>query len=549
MNEAESSAVVVGHVVHCFEHGEYIAGYPQGQRNGDRGAKKVREGGSFHVLQQQIGALVVASVTEATWNASGLELSVQPRFPLKGQHRWFMPCGVGSIRLSATMVPSARRARHTSPTEPVPMSASISRPSVVCWVSCAMVAQYDPENRILLCYNPWRVMQHKLSTMAAVFMPAVLLLAADAHAARLAVVALPSPHGQAPVEEADALTSHLIKRRHRTIASADATERLLSGNAGAGPDWAAGLSGEVRRGREALTRLDRHAADLVRREVQESIERMGGGAGGAQVLVEWALLESALASSAGDGTRATRWIDKAATLGPTVVLDPLVHPETERQAFQDATDRVREAGEGTLTVVTVPASAELWVDGVRRCRTPCTASLPPGQHFARVTSPAHAPAVLSVQLASDQSASRRVGLTSAYTGASIEAIEAMLDNPSRASEAQSSLSALADFLDVDHVVVLRRTSNQLYSIRVAPVLEGNDAVRSGLSESVLAASADAMLQPVRSVATQDGAWYESSALWVGVASVAVVAVGAGLLLSRGDDSAPPSHGTLVIGGR
>jgi PEGA domain len=415
-----------------------------------------------------------------------------------------------------------------------------------------MVAQYDPENRILLCYNPWRAMQHKLRTMAAVFMPAVLLLAADAHAARLAVVALPSPHGQAPVEEADALTSHLIKRRHRTIASADATERLLSGNAGAGPDWAVGLAGEIRRGREALTRLDRHAADRVRREVQESIERMGGGAGGAEVLVEWALLESALASSAGDGTRATRWIDRAATLGPTVILDPLVHPEAERQAFQDATDRVREVGEGTLTVVTVPAAAELWVDGVRRCRTSCTVSLPPGQHFARVTSPAHAPAVLSVQLASDQSATRRVGLTSAYTGASIEAIEAMLDNPSRASEAQSSLSALADFLDVDHVVVLRRTSKQSYSIRVAPVLEGNDAVRGGLSANALSSSADAMLQPARSArstATPDGAWYESTALWVGVASVAVVAVGAGLLLSRGDDSTPPSHGTLVIGGR
>lgn len=394
-------------------------------------------------------------------------------------------------------------------------------------------------------------MRHSLRTSLPLFSVGLLLWVSEADASRLAVIAMSSAHGQEPVEIADALTSSLLAQRHRTIASADAKERLLSGNTGAGADWAAAIIAVVRRGREALTRLERHAAEQARREASESIERAGGGAAGPDALVEWALLESALAASAGDQALAKRWLTHAATLGPNVVLDPLLHPEPERGAFESAVENVRRQPGGTLDIVTVPPGAELWVDGTRRCRTSCTTGLPPGNHFVRITSPAHAPATFTFDLLGGQTLSRRVGLTSAYTGAPLTAIRAMLDNPSRLPEAHSSLANVADFLDVDHVLLLRRGKNNTLTLRVAPAVPGNDAFRGGLQESAVASSALAMLRkPPKPIAApeDDGAWYESSALWIGAASIAVVAAGATLLLTGDDETRHPTQGTLVIGG-
>lgn len=402
----------------------------------------------------------------------------------------------------------------------------------------------------MLCYNSTEAMRHRLRSLAGLVATALVILPVEAHAARLAVVAVASPHGEPPVQEADALTSYLIARKHRTITSADVAERLLSGNEGAGADWAARLVSEIRAGREALTRLDRHGADRTRREGRESIERAGGGAAGPLVLVEWALLEAALATAAGDARGASDWIERAAALGPSVVLDPLVHPEPERQAFQSAAERAHDRPRGEVTVASVPSAAELWTDGVRRCLTPCTVKLPPGKHFVRVASPAHVPAVRSLELDENQTVTLRFGLSSAYNGASLDSVRAMLDDPSRTSEAQSSLASIAGFLDVDHVIVVRRGPSGTYSLRVAPAATGNDAVRRGLPPASLASSATGMIRTKVRPAPQhdDGAWYESTALWVGVASVAAVAVGAGLLLSGGDESGAPSQGTLVIGG-
>src|SRR5262245_31498768 len=111
-----------------------------------------------------------------------------------------------------------------------------------------------------------------------------------------------SPGHAAPVADADRVAAELLSKGHRTIASADVLARLAAGDQGAGPDWAALAVQEIGTARGALTRLDRESAATTSKRIGDEISRRGGGAGGSDVLVEWALLERALALTAQDKT-------------------------------------------------------------------------------------------------------------------------------------------------------------------------------------------------------------------------------------------------------
>src|SRR5205823_2324148 len=139
--------------------------------------------------------------------------------------------------------------------------------------------------------------------------------------------------------------------------------------------------------------------------VGDDLVQHGGGAGGAEVLVEWCLLERQLSLTASDGKTASIWLDAAVAYGPDIELDALRHPDDERDLF--ARRRVVLQGEvgASLSVATTPGAAEVWVDGVKRCQSPCSVTLLPGRHLARASSPAHAPAVVDVELGPGATAS------------------------------------------------------------------------------------------------------------------------------------------------
>jgi hypothetical protein len=318
-----------------------------------------------------------------------------------------------------------------------------------------------------------------------------LVLARGASAERIAVVALASANGPAPVVQADALSSHLLRKKHRTINSGDVVARVQAGNQGADAAWAAGLSQSVAQATAALTRLERRGASVLARQLDASIRRAGGGAGGAEPLVEWALLERALALSSAGTAGAARWTRTAAALGPNVVLDPLRYPEEVRNSFAAAVAAAEKSQRATLSVASTPSGAELWIDGVRRCATPCSTELPPGHHFARVVSPAHAPSVFEVELAPGAVLAREVGLSAAYSGASLEAIAAMLADPSRTAEAGSALLSVARFLDVDRVVALLAEPGGKLRLLVVP--PSSMLSRSGLDEASLLPALDGVL--------------------------------------------------------
>ena len=96
-----------------------------------------------------------------------------------------------------------------------------------------------------------------------------------------------------------------------------------------------------------------------------------------EVLVEWCLLERQLAMTASDATGGRRWLDAAVAFGPGVELDPLRHPDDERDLFARRRTALREEVPATLSIATTPAAAEVWIDGVRRCESPCTVTLLP----------------------------------------------------------------------------------------------------------------------------------------------------------------------------
>jgi hypothetical protein len=157
-------------------------------------------------------------------------------------------------------------------------------------------------------------------------------------------------------------------------------------------------------------------------------------------------------------------------------------------------------------------------------------TLIPGRHLARASSAAHAPAVFEVELGPGATESREAGLSAAYSGASPQAISAMLSDPSRRSEGVSALEPLARFLDVDHVVAI------LPDVEGARVLVvPNEASRPKFGRTVtldgVSAAAEGELDAITAAKSAEAArraeppWYKKPATWLVGAGVVAAVVG------------------------
>ncbi len=340
------------------------------------------------------------------------------------------------------------------------------------------------------------------------------MIASVASADRVAVVPLESPGRPAPVQEADQLAADLMAHGHRLLPNADVVARISAGNQGAGPDWAAQLIQSVEAARSALTRLDRAFAVNMARRIGDDLRHRGGGAGGADVLVEWCLLERQLSITASDAAAAARWLDAAVAYGPDIELDPVRHPDEERDLFARRRTALRNDPSSTLTISTVPPGAEVWVDGVRRCESPCTVRLLPGRHFARASSPAHAPAAIEAEFGPGTSSSKRLNLMAAYSGASSQAISAMLSDPSRRAEGASALEPMAHFLEVEHVIALFPEGNQI-RILVAPPPTGRNRFGPLVPPQAVPASVAEQLRPILPPEPEKPSpWYAKPGTWI-----------------------------------
>lgn len=371
---------------------------------------------------------------------------------------------------------------------------------------------------------------------------ALQLVVNVARADRLAVVPLGSPGREPPIAASDQLAADLIGRGHRVITAADAITRIAVGNQGAGSDWSADQMAVVRAARAALTRLDRSLASSMARRLGEEIARFGGGAGGGEILVEWSLLERQIALTGSDTARARAWLDAAVSFGPALELDPLSHPEDERDLFSRRRAAIESEPPGTLSIETTPAAAEVWVDGVRRCASPCSIKLVPGRHFVRASSPAHAPAVADVNVPAGGHASRRLGLSAAYSGASLRAIESMIADPSRRAEGASALEPMARFLDVDHVVALV-SEGAATRLLFAPPAAGRPRVGPAVATANVSSATLEQLRPIAPASKESEAWYAKSTTWL-VGGGIVAGIVAGVLIYQASTS--PEAGTLTV---
>jgi hypothetical protein len=305
---------------------------------------------------------------------------------------------------------------------------------------------------------------------------------------------------------------------------------------------------EIGAARAALARLDRSLSVATEHRVATDIGRRGGGTAGNEVLVEWYLLKRQLAITASDAAGAAFWLDTAVAAGPDIELDPLRHPEEERDVFSRRRHRLRERAPATLLVATTPSAADVWIDGVRRCPSPCSIALVPGRHLGLVSSPAHAPAAFTANLDAGATESRRLGLSAAYAAATPGAIAAMLSNPSRRAEGASALEPLARFLDVTHVVALFPEGDKV-RILVAPPAAGRSRIGPLAAPDALSFAVMDQLVPTDTsapAAPASAAWYARPTPWI-IGAAIIVGVVAGALVY--DASRTPSTGTLTVGSR
>jgi hypothetical protein len=325
---------------------------------------------------------------------------------------------------------------------------------------------------------------------------------------------------------------------------ADVIARLKAGNQSAGPDWAADLLKDIDAGRGALTRLDPALASNIARKVGNELASGGGGTGGPEPLVQWALLQRQLAMTASDPSQAARWLDAAIAFGPDIELDPLRYPNVERDAFARRRAARRNEPAGQLSIATTPAAAEVSVDGVRRCESPCTVTLMAGRHLARMTLPAHAAATIDFEVAPGATVSQKAHLSAAYSGANLHAIAAMLADPSRRSEGASALEPVARFLDVDHVIAILPWGDQT-RVMVAPAPPGQARLGPVVAPADLSPAVIGHLRATRDGAgeTSKTAWYASPVTWMVVGGAAALAIG-GYFILRPSDRA--QSGTLTV---
>jgi hypothetical protein len=366
-----------------------------------------------------------------------------------------------------------------------------------------------------------------------------------ARAERLAVLPLESPDGHVSLAAADKLAADLVHEGHRVLSGADVVARLSAGNQSAGREWAADLLKDIEAGRAALARLDQALASNIAGKVGTELAKGGGGTGGAEPLVQWALLQRQLAMTGSDASLPARWLDAAIAFGPEVELDPLRHPNIERDAFARRRAARRSEPAGQLSIATTPAAAEVSIDGVRRCESPCTVSLMPGRHLARMTLPAHAAATIDFEVAPGAVVSRRLGLPAAYTGANLHAIAAMLADPNRRTEGASALEPVARFLDVDHVIAVLPWGDQT-RVMVAPAPPDQARLGPAMAPTDLSPAVIGRLRAVREDARATSktstAWYASPVTWMIVGGAAALAVG-GYFILRPD---PSQGGTLTV---
>jgi hypothetical protein len=260
------------------------------------------------------------------------------------------------------------------------------------------------------------------------------------------------------------------------------------------------------------------------------------------VLVEWCLLQRQLSITASDGKTANLWLDAAVVFGPDVELDALRHPEEERDLFSRRRVALQSELAASLSIGTTPEAAEVWVDGVKRCQSPCSVTLLPGRHLARATSPAHAPAVVDVEIGPGTIASRRVGLTAAYSGSSPKAIASMLADPSRRNEGASALEPMARFLDVDHVVALVPEGTDVRVI-VAPPAAGRSRLGPAVPAAELSTTMVEQLRPIAPPPEQSTPLLKKPGTWI-VAGGVVAAIVGGFFVYEA--TRPQKNGTITV---
>jgi hypothetical protein len=369
---------------------------------------------------------------------------------------------------------------------------------------------------------------------------AVLILwSSPAWGDRVAVIALGSPE---PVLQADRAAATLAAKGHRVLGPADTAARLSSGDADVGADWAARTREAIDAARTALTRLDRRSAVSAERGIVSEIVSRGGGAGGADVLVDWCLLERQILATAGDAAGAAAWLDRAAAVSAAVELDPLRHPEQERDVFARRRAALLAEVPASLSVASAPP-ADVWIDGVRRCATPCTTKLAPGRHLALVVSPAHSPGAIDVELAPGSEQRRSLALAAAYTGASPQAIAQMLSDPARRAEGASALEPMARFLDVDRIVAIL-PEDPLYRVFVGPPATGRSRAGPAVADRELAEAVFEQLRPAADAeAPASTSLLSKPGFWIAGVAVVAAVVGGALIYNA---SRPPQTGTLVI---
>jgi len=177
-----------------------------------------------------------------------------------------------------------------------------------------------------------------------------------------------------------------------------------------------------------------------------------------QLLVELSLLQALVALVRGERAEAVDSFGQACSVDPAFEITEEEYPPDVVEAFREGRERVAGASKGVLDLTSSPEICQVFIDGVRRGRTPLRLELPPGEHLVRLQRRGCRAAAVEVAIKPGKTVERRIVLDLRWDEDQLDELDVTGDPTSATVEVRRDLAGFARRLGAEFLLLAARNT-------------------------------------------------------------------------------------------